>query len=122
MNVLLISYYCYTFTIATHKSFATAVSEVTRSSSGSGGKGHVKSASVSSPGPSAENGGGGGGTPADPLGGPRYQTRSVIRLLVSITTVVMSKLHIYCVIDYIIIIHAIYILKQSFIYIYICYI
>lgn len=49
-------------------SFATAVSEVTRgTSAGSGGKGHVKSASVSSPGPSAEN-----GAPADPLA-PRYQ-------------------------------------------------
>lgn len=52
-------------------SFATAVSEVTRgTSAGSAGKGHVKSASVSSPGgPSAEN----GGAPVDPLAS-RYPT------------------------------------------------
>lgn len=54
-------------------SFATAVSEVTRgTSAGSGGKGHVKSASVSSPGPSAEN-----GAPADPLG-PRYPIETTV--------------------------------------------
>lgn len=34
-------------------SFATAVSELRNPSTGAGGKGHVKSASVSSPGPSA---------------------------------------------------------------------
>lgn len=57
-------------TYKTRNSFATAVSEVTRgSSAGSGGKGHVKSASVSSPGPSVEN-----GAPTDPLG-PRYQSK-----------------------------------------------
>lgn len=44
-------------------SFASTVSEFTRGgSTGAGGKGHVKSASVSSPGPSAEN-----GAPTDPL-------------------------------------------------------
>lgn len=62
-------------------SFATAVSELTRGgSTGAGGKGHVKSASVSSAGPSADN----GATP-DPLG-PRYcshiiQTKKQIFLL-----------------------------------------
>lgn len=53
-------------------SFATAVSELTRGgSTGAGGKGHVKSASVSSAGPSADN----GATP-DPLG-PRYYSHII---------------------------------------------
>ncbi|KAJ6650115.1 MAP/microtubule affinity-regulating kinase 3 [Pseudolycoriella hygida] len=52
---------------APESNFATAVSELTRGgSTGAGGKGHVKSASVSSAGPSADN----GATP-DPLG-PRH--------------------------------------------------
>lgn len=49
-------------------SFATAVSELTRgSSTGAGGKGHVKSASVSSPGPSAADSNN-GAQQSDPLG------------------------------------------------------
>lgn len=55
-------------------SFATTVSELTRGSStgASGGKGHVKSASVSSPGPSAaDNSSAGGAQQPDSLG-PRY--------------------------------------------------
>lgn len=54
-------------------SFTTAVSELTRGgSTGAGGKGHVKSASVSSAGPSADN----GATP-DPLG-PRYYSHIIL--------------------------------------------
>lgn len=49
-------------------SFTATVSELTRGgSTGAGGKGHVKSASVSSPGPSAAD----NGAAPDPLG-PRY--------------------------------------------------
>lgn len=56
------------------RSFATTVSELTRGSStgASGGKGHVKSASVSSPGPSAVENSTSGAQQSDSLG-PRYQ-------------------------------------------------
>ncbi|XP_037917781.1 serine/threonine-protein kinase MARK2 isoform X14 [Hermetia illucens] len=51
--------------LPTESNFATAVSELTRSGSAvPSGKGHVKSASVSSPGPSADN----SGATNDPLG------------------------------------------------------
>lgn len=55
-------------------SFATTVSELTRGSStgSSGGKGHVKSASVSSPGPSAAENITSGAQQSDSLG-PRYK-------------------------------------------------
>lgn len=58
--------------MSTLTSFATAVSELTRGTStgASGGKGHVKSASVSSPGPSAAESSN-GAQQSDPLG-PRY--------------------------------------------------
>lgn len=52
-------------------SFSTTASELTRGgSTGASGKGHVKSASVSSPGPSAVESSN-GGQQSDPLG-PRY--------------------------------------------------
>lgn len=76
-------------------SFSTAIPELTRgASTGAGGKGHVKSASVSSAGPSADN-----GAAPDPLG-PRYYSQIIqnqkLDLFLNITHFLLSFSRFLC--------------------------